>query len=87
MGVRRHALLSPPQELPRLHRASGNPSKMRRPFGSPRARADRHQFPTQLTSRPRLAKRVNSGWKVISTVPVAPERCFSMISSAIPFFS
>jgi len=41
----------------------------------------------QLTSRPRLAKRVNSGWKVISTVPVAPERCFSMISSAIPFFS
>lgn len=42
---------------------------------------------SQLTSRPRLAKRVNSGWKVISTVPVAPERCFSIISSAIPFFS
>ena len=45
------------------------------------------RLPSQLTSRPRLANRVNSGWKVISTVPVAPERCFSMISSAIPFFS
>jgi len=44
-------------------------------------------FPAQEMSRPRLAKRVNSGWKVISTVPVAPERCFSMINSAIPFFS
>ena len=42
---------------------------------------------SELTSRPRLAKRVNSGWKVISTVPVAPERCFSIISSAMPFFS
>ena len=39
------------------------------------------------TSRPRSAKRVNSGRKVISTLPVEPARCLAMITSARPLVS
>src|SRR5690606_1414577 len=42
---------------------------------------------SQVMSRPRSANRVNSGRKVILTVPVDPERCLAMMISARPLFS
>ena len=39
------------------------------------------------TSRPRSAKSVNSGRKVMSTLPVDPARCLATITSAKPLVS
>lgn len=53
----------------------------------PTVRAESMWVPAQVTSRPRSAKRVNSGRKVIRTVPVDPARCLATITSARPLVS